>query len=189
MRASRLYYFGPVIVWMAVIFAMSSRAGSTGHSAPLLAWLIGRVSPTFLATLSPYQLDCLDYAFRKTCHVTEYAILALLMLRAIRRDRPAITIWMALFALAVAVLYAATDEFHQRFVPMRTASVEDVLIDASGAAAALFIVWAVAAVSAADRRVGVRLIAAENGQEIAGEQGIAAEIENREIINVRAGRG
>jgi VanZ family protein len=44
-------------------------------------------------------------------------------------------------ALGIAVLYAATDEFHQNFVPNRTGSLKDVGIDTAGALLGLGIVW------------------------------------------------
>jgi VanZ family protein len=43
--------------------------------------------------------------------------------------------------LSLVFLYAASDEFHQRFVPTRTPLVSDVLIDTCGGAAGLFAVW------------------------------------------------
>jgi VanZ family protein len=44
-------------------------------------------------------------------------------------------------ALAIVFAYAAGDELHQVFVPSRTAQVSDVLIDTSGGAAALLLLW------------------------------------------------
>ena len=46
-----------------------------------------------------------------------------------------------LLTLALVMLYAASDEFHQRFVPSRDASAVDVMIDTGGAVLALFLVW------------------------------------------------
>ena len=89
----------PVILWAGVIFALSSipRLG-TG----LGVW---------------------DTILRKGAHITEYAILALLLVRAVGREAP---------ALALGVLYAASDELHQSFVRGRHASPVDVAIDAVG---------------------------------------------------------
>jgi VanZ family protein len=64
-----------------------------------------------------------DYVLRKCAHMTEYAILAVLLLRALGRELPA-------FALGAA--YAASDELHQHFVRGRHASPVDVAIDAVG---------------------------------------------------------
>jgi len=124
---------------MAVIFVMSSRAGESDKSGGLLNGAIAWASPTFYHTLSQYQLECLNYGFRKTCHVTEYAILALLFMRALRSGQKRISLGSLLLALFCATLYACTDEFHQRFVPGRTASLEDVLIDSVGALLALIL--------------------------------------------------
>jgi VanZ family protein len=45
------------------------------------------------------------------------------------------------FSLALAMLYALTDEFHQSFVPSRTASLHDCAIDSAGALIALTFIW------------------------------------------------
>jgi len=48
----------------------------------------------------------------------------------------------ALLALGVATLYAASDEIHQYFVPSREARFGDVMLDATGAALGLLVIWA-----------------------------------------------
>jgi VanZ family protein len=88
-----------VVVWAAVIFALSS--------VPSLG--------TGLGTW--------DTVLRKCAHMAEYAILAVLILRATGSSAAA-------FALAVA--YAATDEVHQTFVPGRHGSPVDLAIDTAG---------------------------------------------------------
>ena len=65
-----------------------------------------------------------DTVLRKGAHMTEYAILAALLLRATRSYA---------WAFPLAVAYACTDEFHQHFVRGRHASPIDVGIDAAGA--------------------------------------------------------
>ena len=60
---------------------------------------------------------------RKCAHVTEYAILGFLLVRAIGREVP---------ALMVGIAYAASDELHQHFVAGRHGSPVDVLIDTVG---------------------------------------------------------
>jgi len=95
---SALATWAPVVAWMAVIFAFSS-------------------VPSLGSGLS------FDYALRKVAHVTEYAILCVLLLRAVGRELP---------ALALGVAYAASDELHQHFVRGRHPSPIDVAIDAAG---------------------------------------------------------
>ena len=67
-----------------------------------------------------------DYPLRKLAHMAEYAVLYLLARRAMG----------ARAALAFSILYAASDEWHQTFVPGRRGAASDVLIDALGAGAA-----------------------------------------------------
>jgi VanZ family protein len=90
----------PVLAWAAVIFAFSS---IPSLSSGLGGW---------------------DLLLRKLAHVTEYAILGALLLRATRRPG---------LALGLAALYAASDEVHQHFVEGRHAALVDLLIDIAGA--------------------------------------------------------
>lgn len=120
---------------MGVIFFLSTRAGGTQNSNGLIIWFLGYINPEFLHTLNEYQLYCLDFALRKFCHVSEYFILYLLVFRALRHGRyEAGRTPLKLFfgALALTMLYAITDEFHQMFVKGRSPAIKDVLIDSSG---------------------------------------------------------
>ena len=128
---------------MAVIFLGSGDAESYRHSSsffvPLLHWLFPQ--------LSAERIEAVHHLFRKCGHLTEYALLALLLWRAIRHARrapltPGQWRWdEAGLTLAIIFLYAASDELHQIFVPLRTALVTDVFIDTSGGAAGLIILW------------------------------------------------
>ncbi len=138
-----LRYWLPVVVWAAVIFTGSTGLGASQHSSRLIAPLVRWFHPA----ISDEALDRVVYAVRKTAHVTEYALLALLVWRALRKParhdaRP----WSwtpAGLALVAAAAYAATDEFHQTFVPSRQGQWSDVLLDASGSAVALLLLWLV----------------------------------------------
>ena len=98
----------PPILWMAIIFAFSAQHGG-GH------------------------LPTAEIIVRKLGHVIGYFVLTLLLVRALRRSgvAPAVPV-----AAAVALVYAASDEWHQSFVPGRTATPRDVGIDAVGMALA-----------------------------------------------------
>jgi VanZ family protein len=72
-----------------------------------------------------------DLVLRKGAHMTEYALLTFLWWRALRTKLAADTALKA--AVAIAIGYSATDEFHQSFVTGRHGSPVDVLIDAIGA--------------------------------------------------------
>jgi VanZ family protein len=130
----------PLLLWMGLIFYGSTDRGSAGHTMgfvePFLRWLMPR--------LSDASIDRLHFLIRKSAHITEYAILGGLALRAIAASRPGSFTgnrWrIAGAALVLAALYAASDEFHQSFVPSRGASVEDVCIDAVGASVGIGLV-------------------------------------------------
>jgi VanZ family protein len=75
---------------------------------------------------------------RKFGHITEYCILGMLVLRAFRAESEKHLKWRdVVYTLLVVILYAASDEFHQSFVPTRTASIIDVGIDTLGGMLAL----------------------------------------------------
>lgn len=76
---------------------------------------------------------------RKAAHLTEYAVLAVLMLRAVRGKISGELKVQAFQVLLVCAAYAALDEFHQSFVISRTASPIDVAIDTCGAGAGLLL--------------------------------------------------
>ena len=142
-RRSFLLYWLPVIVWMSFIFGMSTDLGSPRHTSriirPILRW--------FNPNVSDETIQRIQLAIRKTAHVTEYAVLAFLVWRARRKpargdDRP----WNradALFALSIAILFAASDEWHQSFVPSREGQFRDVVIDSCGATVGLLATWGV----------------------------------------------
>jgi VanZ family protein len=86
-------------------------------------------------------------------HLVEYAILALLLRWAIRGLFPggseSSASRAACWAFLLAVAYGITDEFHQHFVPGRCMDPLDLLVDAIGAAAALWVAGRVTARRAA----------------------------------------
>ena len=102
-----------VILWMAVIFVLSD-------------------IPSLASPFEPFY----DFVFRKLAHVTEYAILTVLLVIALRfhKIRDAHTF---IIAALIAVLYAFSDEWHQTFVPGREGSLRDVAVDGLGVGASL----------------------------------------------------
>ncbi len=132
---------------MVVIFSASGDTNSLHHSStlfvPLLHWLF--------PTMSIETIEVIHYGFRKCGHLSEYALLALLLWRAIHHTRRTNVTpsangneWRwdeAGLVLALIFLYAASDEIHQTFVPQRTGLVSDVFIDSAGGAAGLIALW------------------------------------------------
>ena len=105
-----------------------------------IAWVLVVVWAGFIFGLSAtpnlrfVQADAIDFLVRKAGHMAAFGILAVLLWRAISysRERGAVA-----FSLALAILYAASDEFHQSFTAGRHPSPVDVAIDSAGAAIAL----------------------------------------------------
>jgi VanZ family protein len=135
---------------MAVIVGFSTDAGSSEHTE---SWLL-----PLLKTLAPWatsgQVEALHWFTRRLAHLSEYAILAALWLRALTRGRGLSPRNAGLMALAISAAWAALDELHQSFVPSRSASVADVALDTVGA------LIAVAGAGLGWRRVADRTTAA-----------------------------
>jgi VanZ family protein len=124
----------PVAGWMAFIFTMSTGLGSAAHTSTLLEPIVQWIKPG----ASEEEFEMVHFIVRKIGHLSEYAVLGLLLLRALRqttlRSNHSQWPWRAAgVALLVAATYAATDEWHQSFVPGRTPAVADVMIDSCGA--------------------------------------------------------
>jgi VanZ family protein len=136
-------YWLPVLVWMGIIYSASSDSGSFQHSSriiePLMRWLFPH--------LSDAAVHAIVVSVRKCAHLAEYAVLALLLWRALlRKSAPGNAPWRwskAGLVLALVSLYAVSDEIHQAFVPSREASVRDVLLDTTGAAFGLLCLWGI----------------------------------------------
>jgi len=133
MKLKTLKAWLPALLWMGVIFMMSAAPGDlSGEQSGLIVRVILSVHGFFFGEkqLSPDVLELLHTLVRKAAHMSEYAVLALLYLHALRQSgapRP----WRK--ALLLCALYAASDEVHQAFVPDRGPSPVDVLIDTAGA--------------------------------------------------------
>ncbi len=134
-------YWLPVFIWMAVIFSASGDRGSVRHSSriiePIVRWLFPQVQDE--------TVHAVVYYVRKLAHVTEYAVLAMLLWRAFAKPAtPNARPWswkLSGSTILIAAVYAASDEIHQLFVPNREGRPMDVLIDTSGAALGLFVIW------------------------------------------------
>jgi VanZ family protein len=123
---------------MVLIFAGSTDVLSAEHTSrflvPFLRWLDPHISFATITTI--------NVVLRKLGHLTEYAILAALLWRALRGTlRSTSTIPLVALAFTASALFAASDEFHQSFVPTRTPSENDVVIDICGAVVAIAICW------------------------------------------------
>lgn len=142
MRSARAARWLPVVMlamWAATIFTTSCRYIDRDE-------FIGAVGPWLPAALRHPFAAFWDagggLAVVKGYHMAEYALLFLLArfaLRSLARFTPPRA---AVVAAALCLLYAASDEWHQTFVPGRGGTWHDVAIDACGIALAWFVVRA-----------------------------------------------
>jgi len=134
-------YWLPPLLWMSAIFLVSSDQDSVGRSSRILEPLVRWLFPT----MSEAGVDTCVLVARKCAHVTEYALCAILVWRALRRhtrhDRRPWNWHEAKWALAIIFAYACTDELHQCLVPGRQGAFLDVLLDTLGGAFGLLMLW------------------------------------------------
>jgi VanZ family protein len=129
-------YWLPVVVWMCFIFWMSTAMFTAQNTSSIIEPILRFLMPS----LSHKELEHIHFFTRKLAHVTEYFISGLLLFRAFRSGSEEHHAWRwMLYSFLILVLIAATDEYHQTFVPDRTPSLVDIAIDATGGTLALVV--------------------------------------------------
>lgn len=134
----RFWRYGPLVSWILFISFASTNQFSAGNTSailrPLLLW--------FFPNLSESQLATVHFLTRKAGHFTEYAVLAFLARRAfVTSSRAILKQYWFQSALLLVMIYGLLDEFHQSFVPSRTASIYDSAIDVAGGFTVLLVFW------------------------------------------------
>ena len=100
----------PVFIWMGIIFSFSS-----------------------IPSTKVSGVSIVDFLIKKSAHLTEYAILYILLLRATSKN------WLA--SAFILVAFASSDEFHQSFTPGREPTIKDVGFDSIGAFFGGYLTW------------------------------------------------
>jgi VanZ family protein len=124
-------------VWATVISILSTDSFSSEHTAGLVITVLRWIFPH----TSMETLELMHAVIRKTAHLTEYFILGALLFLAQRGENKGWKLRWAILAIVMCAGYASLDEFHQSFVPSRTASPWDALIDTTGASVAQCLLW------------------------------------------------
>ena len=107
--------------WMVVIFMLSNEvADSSSERSGVIVEVISR-------SVS-WSQDILTFLTRKAAHIFIYFVLGILMFN-VARDFRISNKRAVMLSVVFVMLYAITDEFHQSFVPGRSAELRDVLID------------------------------------------------------------
>jgi VanZ family protein len=125
------------VVWALVIFCLSTGAYGPSFTGRLMA---GALSFLHLTIPSP-SFEVLHLFMRKAAHLAEYGVLAVLLCAA-SEDQP--FHWRprrVLGCFLIILVYSLTDEYHQRFVPGRNASLTDCGIDSIGAAIGILLYY------------------------------------------------
>jgi VanZ family protein len=125
------------IAWACLISSLSTDAFSSEHTSrfiiPVLHWMFPHASAE--------TLGLMHAVIRKSAHITEYFIFSFFLMHGVRGNDRGWTLRWAIWAVIIAAGYAGLDEFHQSFVPSRTASPWDALLDTAGASVAQVVLW------------------------------------------------
>ena len=129
-RREQFMLYAPLVIWIGVIFFLSSSQGSMTETSRIIRPLL----EFFFPAASPDTLTFYHGIIRKLAHVTEYAILGVLSMRAFVSGRT------VLAASVILIAVASIDEINQSFNPARTGSPVDVLLDLAGGFTAVVVV-------------------------------------------------
>jgi len=125
----------PVCLWAGLIFFFSTDYFSFENTAQIFGFVFSWLVPE----MPTEELAPVHGAMRKVGHWGEYFILAILLLRALRNETgKKWELRHAALTFAFVFVYALSDELHQSFVPSRTASFGDVMIDVVGGIGGIF---------------------------------------------------
>jgi VanZ family protein len=130
----------PSAIWLAVIVTESTNLGSSDHTTRILYPIFH-----YLFGMGPQRFAVLHAILRKTGHFVGYATLSFLLFRSWRGTFPRLSTrwcmqWSTL-AFVCTALVASLDEFHQTFLPSRTGSFRDVVLDSVAALVAQILIF------------------------------------------------
>ena len=137
--------FVPAVIWMVLIYSFSaapaveSSETSDGISYKIVKVMAGLPFLDWEEEELEEKADTLHVPIRKAAHFSEYALLAVLWVVPLGCTTKDNKKRMAA-ALLLCIIYAASDEIHQLFVPGRDGNVKDVIIDSVGAGFGI-LVW------------------------------------------------
>lgn len=127
----------PAAICVILIAISSSDAFSAGNTSSVLRPLV----EDLFGPIANHTWKTLLFDIRKTCHFIGYGVVSVVFFRAwrmtFRLSRAYSAVTASLRAAAIALLstlvLSSADEFHQSFLPKRTGSPFDVLLDMCGA--------------------------------------------------------
>jgi VanZ family protein len=129
---NKLLWWAPTFLWLSLLSVFSTDSFSAEHTGNILWKIVHAV----YRGISERQFEVLHFFVRKAAHFTFYGLLGVFAYYSWKATLPMRRIWTFRWsglALATVLIAGSLDEFHQSFVPSRTASVRDVLLDVTGA--------------------------------------------------------
>ena len=127
------------ILWLGLIVAESSNFGSAENTGrflyPILHSLLG---------VTRAQFPLWQHVIRKTGHFVGYFTLSLLLFRSWRATFPfgvSWTIQWARISFFMTALVASLDDWHQFYLPSRTGTLQDILLDSTAALVAQILLF------------------------------------------------
>ncbi|HEX8638910.1 MAG TPA: VanZ family protein [Pyrinomonadaceae bacterium] len=137
-RRERIFRYAPLILWIALIFYLSSGQASMPQTSRFIRPLL-----EFLFPNSSEEIYTAYHAFiRKFAHFFVYAVLAFWSWRAVKESSKAVLQkYKYLFSLALVFLVASIDETNQSYNVARTGSIYDVLLDFTGGLTVVLITY------------------------------------------------
>src|SRR3954454_959252 len=146
MTANTVKRWLPAIAWASLILLASSDAFSAAHTRSIIESFFWWLFPSW----TPYSIYKAHLVIRKCAHFFEYAVLAIFVMRGFSESQtqgpstrvPRSLRMTMLSVVVVCAMVATIDEVHQHFVPSRTGSPYDVLLDTTGSTVAmLLLTW------------------------------------------------
>jgi VanZ family protein len=135
-----IYIWWPVALGIAVIFMESTEFMGSNHTTGPLRWLFEHL----FGRVSDARWDIFHHLIRKSGHFFGYGFIGLAWLRAWWLTLPhSHFLPDAILALLGTAFVASCDEWHQTFLPNRTGSPWDVVLDCTGAITLQLIVYLV----------------------------------------------
>jgi len=139
-RPSLLRAWWPAAVWVGLIAFESTDFFSSGNTGSMLYTLLTRL----FGDINLYHFLIFHHLLRKTGHCVGYGMLSLLLLRGWRATLDHQNVQLgrtAVFSWLGTVFVAAMDEWHQSFIPSRTGTWRDVVLDSSAGAVFLLVAY------------------------------------------------
>ncbi|CAN5191385.1 hypothetical protein BH20ACI1_BH20ACI1_28520 [soil metagenome] len=128
----RFFRYAPLILWIGIILFASTSIGAMSNTSRIIRPLLYFLFPS----ASEETITIYHGFIRKLAHLTVYSILAFWASRAFwNSTKILLQKYWYLFSFLIVVLVASIDEYNQSFDSLRTGTIYDVLLDASGGAA------------------------------------------------------